>query len=406
MKQARSFHRRLGSILAVFLLYIAATGTLTQLIDLKAILSHAPADDPEMIAIRESLDGASNFAVIDTPDYTARPIAPEFDLTGGISHVAAAAKAHLGSEAPLQYVELRQASARTVGLVESGERISLIDASDGALLAPPALRPFKPNPPSWHLWFKNWHRLFAFGDGILLLNSLVGIGLGAMTLLGLALYVQLYRARRRTGRQRPFWSAGGWIRTGHRSVALVASAWIMIVAVSGTLLSLDSLHLEIYRVVHPDRLVGGFIPQGMVRDYSSPLDLALLPGMTARVLQAFRTGEPGTPIKVLRLRTFAGMPQGVIVTGGAKTRQLVFNANTGAQVSTGEPSYPETGFLLNWKWHERLKQIHRGDFIGLPGRLLDLFSGLAIMFLSASALTMLRRPRPATRRPTVKKHNG
>jgi len=35
-----------------------------------------------------------------------------------------------------------------------------------------------------------------------------------------------------------------------------------------------------------------------------------------------------------------------------------------------------------------MKQIHRGDALGVPGRLMDLFAGLSLIFLSASGLWM------------------
>lgn len=62
-----------------------------------------------------------------------------------------------------------------------------------------------------------------------------------------------------------------------------------------------------------------------------------------------------------------------------------------------EPSYPYQGFPFGWEEHELMKQIHRGDIIGVPGRLMDLFAGLSLIFLSASGLVMyvdlLRRRR-------------
>jgi hypothetical protein len=35
-----------------------------------------------------------------------------------------------------------------------------------------------------------------------------------------------------------------------------------------------------------------------------------------------------------------------------------------------------------------MKKIHRGDVIGVPGRLMDLFAGLCLVFLSLSGLAM------------------
>jgi len=95
------------------------------------------------------------------------------------------------------------------------------------------------------------------------------------------------------------------------------------------------------------------------------------------------------------------MPQGVLITGGDDTQQLVFNADTGKRASMTEPGYPYTGFPFGWEEHELVKKIHRGDALGIPGRLMDLFAGFSLVFLSASGLVMyldlLRRRRRSGR---------
>jgi len=40
---------------------------------------------------------------------------------------------------------------------------------------------------------------------------------------------------------------------------------------------------------------------------------------------------------------------------------------------------------LPWKYHQIAKRIHRGDIIGLSGRLMDLLTGLSLLFLVISA---------------------
>lgn len=97
---------------------------------------------------------------------------------------------------------------------------------------------------------------------------------------------------------------------------------------------------------------------------------------------------PNTPIRVLRLRVYGGMPQVAIVTGNAATEQVVFNAITGRRASQTEPGYPEVGFPFGWQAHQTAKKIHRGDYIGLSGRWMDLFAGLSMVFLSVSATVM------------------
>jgi hypothetical protein len=155
-----------------------------------------------------------------------------------------------------------------------------------------------------------------------------------------------------------------------------------VVAVSGTLLSIDSFALQIYRATPGANLINGF-PAGMNADLSSPLSDSRLPAMLDTTLTAY--GD--APVRVMRLRYFSGMPQGLIITGG-QAKQRVFNAKTGRPVSMTEPGYPYTGFPFGWREHELMKQIHRGDILGLPGRFMDLFAGFALIFLSASGLWM------------------
>jgi uncharacterized iron-regulated membrane protein len=110
--------------------------------------------------------------------------------------------------------------------------------------------------------------------------------------------------------------------------------------------------------------------------------------------------SPDTPMKVVRLREYAGMPQGVVVTGGTReSTQLVFNAQTGRPVSETEPGYPPVGFPFGWQAHQWGKAIHRGSVIGLPGRFMDLFAGLSLLFLSISGIVMYVDYWKKTRKP-------
>lgn len=103
-------------------------------------------------------------------------------------------------------------------------------------------------------------------------------------------------------------------------------------------------------------------------------------------LDAERANAGDVPIKVVRLRYYAGMPQGVLVTGGNDNKQVVFNAQTGRAVSETEPGYPPAGFPFGWQAHQIAKDVHRGGIIGLPGRFMDLFAGLSMFYLSASGI--------------------
>jgi uncharacterized iron-regulated membrane protein len=114
--------------------------------------------------------------------------------------------------------------------------------------------------------------------------------------------------------------------------------------------------------------------------------------MLAKTLTSAEHEIGATPLKVVRLRYYAGMSQGVVVTGGGdESQQLVFNASTGASVSSYEKGYPETPFPFGWHYHELAKRIHRGDFFGMTGRLMDLFAGLSLIYLVTSGMFIYTR---------------
>ncbi|MHB8284311.1 MAG: PepSY domain-containing protein [Caulobacteraceae bacterium] len=351
-------------------------------------MSHAPATDPNMMAIRESIDGASNFAVISPRDYAAKAFPGGLKLGAAAARVLRSARQAVG-DAPLSYLELRMIGDMPIGQVLAGKRLLRFDATTGARLPDGVTSSGGGGPPaSQHLAVKRWHRLWVLGDWMLWLNALVGIGIGVMVVTGLVMYVELLRARARLDRRGLFWQAGGWWKALHRCLALVAAAFLSVVAVSGVLLSIDSFALQVFKATHPSQLLHGVVPVGMVGDYSTPLADKRLPSLLATTLSAYRAALSPAPIKVVRLRYFSGMPQGVVISGDRDARQSVFNAQTGAAVSSSGPGYPPTGFPFGWQEHELMKQIHRGDIIGLPGRFMDLFAGLSLIFLTTSGLVM------------------
>jgi uncharacterized iron-regulated membrane protein len=396
----RNVHRWVGTLVAPFALWFAITGTAVQTIDLGTLFSHAPATDPNMMAIRESLDGPPSQAVIRTADFAAPAFADGYDYDGALRRVVATARAAAPGVA-FRYVELRAANRDTEGDVQLPGRLLRFSATGTRL--PDGVAPGPVHRGSAHDTAKHLHRLSFLGDDMLWINILVGLALGAMILTGLVVYFRLVKARARAKGITFFWSVGGLWRSFHRGVAIVAAAFLLVIAISGVLLSFDSLAFGIYRGLYPEKLVDGFAPRGMVGDYSSPLDNAALPTMLRQTLTAYRaSGEVG-PIKVVRLRFFAGMPQGIVVAGSDDaTRQSIFNAQTGARAGLSGPNYPFTGFPLGWELHEWVKKVHRGDAFGIPGRIMSLLSALSLAFLSVSGavlyLDLLRRRRRAGRK--------
>ena len=383
----RTFHRIAGVCVLVFGLYLAVTGSWIQIVDLATVISHRPADDPNMLAIRESINGQSYYEVIAPADYSAPALPRGFDFHAVLDKTVHAARVASASGSTVKWLEFRMVDNRPVVQILSSEKRMRFDALTAAPLDYPQPKPQDgPPPPSQHLIAKNWHRLFAFGDGILWLNMLAGTGLFAVVVAGLILYVRVYLARAKLGKAALLWSAGGVLRTLHRGISIGAAVFLLVVSVSGTLLAFDSFYFGIYRQVHHIVMGGGKGPPRAMPDYLQPLTDDNLRQMLTTTLSA--ADAKGVSIRALRLRTFSGMPQGVVITGDSEPRQLVFNAVTGRQVGMTEPGYPEVGFPFGWEEHELMKRIHRGDAFGLPGRFLDLFAGLSLIFLTMSGGAM------------------
>ena len=430
----RPIHRILGSIILLFLLYFAVTGTMIQLVDLRAILSHAPATDSEMVQVREGINGPTNFVVIQATDYAAAPLPDTFDFNAALATTLRSAHEAAGDGMALNFVELREAANKPIGVVRIGDKTLRFDATTGQPLANGAQRRGAGNgrnagggdagagtgtvggraaggggdtgrgaggqgqPIALHTTFKTWHRLQNIGNWFAIFNAIVAVGLFGMIVTGLVLYFQLLRARNRAGLKGLFWSAGGWWRSLHRGISIVAALFLLIVSASGTLLALDAFGLGLYQITHKDAGRYARFPPGAVDDFSSPLSDEKLPAMLRTTLSAARETRGASPIKAIRLRYFNGIPQGILIAGtGDNTSQLIYNADTGKPMGITEPGYPKTHYHLGWSEHEIVKKIHRGDFFGLPGRFMDLFAGLSLIFLCVSGLVMyvdlLRRRR-------------
>ena len=255
-----------------------------------------------------------------------------------------------------------------VGRVKAGKRIIWFSALTGAAARAPAVPPNgEPrSPPALRAELKSFHRLQWFGDKNLWINASIGVALFGQICTGLILYFKLLRDRARLERSGLFWLAGGWWRSIHRGVAIVASVFLMVVAITGVWLSIDSLCLGLYNAKLAATPGSGGPFAGIRADVSAPLSDAELPSMMHTTLAAYQRLVPGASVKILRLRYFAGMPQGVIVGGGEDTDQFVFNASTGSRASEYEADYPLTGFPLGWQIHETIKKITEGIILVSP----------------------------------------
>lgn len=383
MQQLRWIHRLVTAIIVVFALYLGLTGTTIQLIDLKTLYSHAPATDPNLRAIREAFDGPGSYQVRETKDYLAAPLPAGSDYAAMMRAALAAARKALGA-APLKYVELRMIGSRPVGQVGVGAGHARFDIGSGALLERTAHdRPDAAPPESLRNDIKHLHRMTTFGDWALIINVVVSLGLTVLIVTGLWIYVKLLLGRRRIKRNGVFWSGGGTWRMLHRSISIAASGLLLGVTLSGAWLAVESagLAISMARQHHAGQPQAGADP-------ISPIEDAAVPGMIAATLKALHRDAPRDPVKVIRLRIYARYLQGVVVTGGSHSRQLVYNTRTGQPMSETEPGYPKVGFPFGWQAHQIAKSVHRGDFLGLPGRWMDLLAGLSMIYLSVSGMVM------------------
>jgi uncharacterized iron-regulated membrane protein len=381
MRNLRAIHRIVTVIVVVFTLYLSITGTLIQLIDLRSLFTHAPATDSNVKAMREGFDGPGSFQVITTADYTAAPLRKGDDLSAMFVTVLKSARAAVGN-GPLNYIELRMEDARTVGQVPWSGSLLRFDAETGAFLGRYPVVHEDATPASERNTVKHLHRMTSFGDWALWINVIVGTGLAVLIVTGVWMYSKLFAARARIHRTNPFWSAGGWWRTLHRGTSIVAAVFLSIVMLSGTWLAVESLCFGLYNAAHQP---GPGTPRV---NPISPLPDAAVATMLATTLAAYEAAMPDVSARVIRLRYYGGMPQGVVVTGKQEATQLVFNAATGRRASETEPGYPPTGFPFGWQAHQWAKKIHRGDIFGLSGRLMDLFAGLSMVYLSISGIVM------------------
>jgi uncharacterized iron-regulated membrane protein len=378
----RTLHRITSLFVLLVTLYLGVTGTVIQVIDLKTLLRHAPATDPDMMAIREDKDGPDSFEVLGTDDYTTALLPASFDFQAALPRLMDAARAAMGGT-PLDFAEIRMSESGPVGQVKSGKQLLRVDFATGQSQSSMETR--HERPPSLRNDIKHIHRMTTFGDWALWINPIVGIALGMFVITGVVMYWRLFSARKRIKRPQWFWKAGDWWRTLHRWSSIVASLFILVIALSGTWLAVESLIFGYYMSAHRPAPGMPFVHQSGVE----PLPDAQLPRMLSTTLTAYRSSLADQPLKVVRLRVYGGMEQGVLVVGmGDDTQQVVFNAATGHRAGLTEPGYPPTGFPFGWQAHQLAKQIHRGSYFGLSGRWMDFFGGVAIIYLSISGAVM------------------
>ena len=375
----RALHRICALFAFGIMFYLGVTGTLIQSFDVHAVMTHAPATDPVMQAIREDEFGPGDFQVISARDYGAPALPRNLDYPQALTTVLRAAHQQSPGVAP-RFVELRMLDGSIVGQVRLGDRIVAFDARTGAPVAPTesTFARFEPTAPSTRNYIRNLHR-FWFNHDVpgVWVELICGIVLWLLIISAVVMYVRLLRVRAKLRKRQLFWRAGGWWRTLHRWVSVVAVAFIMMVAASGTWIAFESVWHH-YAWTGPQK-----------GEASSPLSDDEVLGMTHATLAAMRQSDPHSPIEVLRLRVYLHMKQGVVITGDDEPRQLVFDTDTGQDVGISQFGNSRmSGFPLGLGVHEAVKHFHSGKIFGLTTMWMDLLTGLSLIFFSISGLVM------------------
>lgn len=108
----------------------------------------------------------------------------------------------------------------------------------------------------------------------------------------------------------------------------------------------------------------------------------------ATVLVAARAVVPAEPFNWVELRMDGETPIGVVGLRGTHPRQLRFNALTGAAMGSTEspPLFGGSGGAKST--HDLVKDLHRGNVYGNVGLWLNLFTGIALLVMTISGLTL------------------
>jgi len=385
----RNFHRICAILVSLGLAYIAVTGIWMQVLDLNATIGGKPYDDPTVVSINEGYRGEENYAVAKTADFKAQLLPAGLDYSTALGTVLKGFHA-TAQGVPPRFVELRVVDGKVVGRVQGGETITSFDTASGQNIgAMPALGDRDHVPPSLRQTIKQWHRMA--GLGMLLgpvIDLLFGLGFLALLLTGYVMYWRLIKVRRKIGKPSPFWSAGGQMRTLHRGVSLGASIFLVMVALSGTWIAFESAYMSI-SFMRPSSVAGYSVGKlGVIGDQSSPLGDAQVQQMAKATLAAWQRDRPGQGIRVLRLRSFGAMRQGVVIDGSREPQQVAYNATSGRMAGLTEPEYPASGFPFGVAVHEWDKAFHSGKVFGLTGRAMNLLAGFALLFLSVLGIVM------------------
>ncbi|MFT3905908.1 MAG: PepSY-associated TM helix domain-containing protein [Steroidobacteraceae bacterium] len=236
---------------------------------------------------------------------------------------------------------------------------------------------------------KMWHRGNVIGLPGQFIGLFTGLALIVLVVTGVWMYLQIWKARRRSGKGAFFWTAREslWRRL-HRWISIVSAALILNLAVSGTVLAWGEIQLNFFLFYHIG--VGPYPRPSPL----PPVSASTLPAGIAAMLDitygAAQQAVPGAAIKSIELVMRDGQPKGIVTLmpgpGAVAARTLAFQAQSGAPLPDWQNSGTQVGNGYFADWHQMLKRIHRGDIIGsFVGRYIELMAGGALVYLVISA---------------------
>jgi uncharacterized iron-regulated membrane protein len=180
----------------------------------------------------------------------------------------------------------------------------------------------------------------------------------------------------------------------HRCVAIFALTFLVIFTATGLIIGSDEVALRLSGKLPPDFEANGLSLRAPSANWPSsnsgaesiaPEDLSR---MLATGLRAAARVAPGRRLLVVKLRIAQGMKQAIVWTDQSIPQQYVFDTSTGALITPDSAGQQSTGYMWPWAVHQLAKRIHRGDWLGLSGRCIDVVAGLSLLFLAISGLVM------------------
>jgi len=328
-------------------------------------------------------DGAVNAAPIPDPASLAQGIAIARQAAGTLA--IASVDLRMAGEAPR--IQFADASGRRSEMRRFDARSGApLPADSDDLLPVSATR----DEVTQRDTLKAWHRGNVAGLAGQFVGVLAGLSLVTMAATGIALYLRTWMIRRAAGQRAFFWRAKeSVVRRLHRWIAIVAAIFVLNVGISGTILAIGELQLNLFL----QKGIG--VPPYPRPGPTPPVSEAPIEGdiaaMLAKIYRAALAVAPDVPVTGVQLVVRDGLVKGICVMGGARAQVLAFDANTARPVADWASTGMQVGNGYFADWHQVFKRMHRGDIVGsFAGRYFDICVGIAILYLVLSSFVLYR----------------